>query len=139
MLFAKIRPQAGSDVRIFLLLAASAASLAAVGAAGCFFAACAFDERTEVAWGGELSLPEYTGASMVSESQVAFSFSQPVAAADVFVASAEEGGFEAEAFGGEGEYSSEVLVNLSSPPSTGEKFVLAMTVATAQGNTLSLS
>ena len=139
MLFTKIKAQAAFDARIFLLLAAGALAIAGAGAAGCFFAACAVDERTEVAWTGELSLPEYEGASMRSESQAAFSFSQPVEATSVLVVSSTESGLEAAASAEEGEYSSEVLVNLSSPPSAGEAFVVAMTVATAQGNTLSLS
>ena len=139
MLFTRIRSQAACDARIFLLLAAGALALAAAGSAGCFFAACALDERAEVAWTGELTLPEFEGASMVSESQAAFSFSQPVEVTNVSVVSSEEGGFEAAVLAGDDGFSSEVLVNLSSPPSVGEKFVLAMTVATAKGNTLSLS
>ena len=129
MLFTRIKPAGNCNARLFLF----------AGVTCCFFAACAVDERSSVVWRGELSLPEYTGASMVSDSLALFSFSQPVAVTSVSVVSSEEGGFEAAASGEEGEYSSEVLVNLSSPPSVGTQFVLAMTVATAQGNTLSLS
>ena len=140
MLFTRTKACGALEPCAFLFAAAGALALACAGAAGCIFAACAVDERSEVVWSGTaLTLPEYTGASMLSESQVAFSFSEPVAATSVFVASAEEGGFEAEVSGDEDEFSSEVLVNLSQAPSAGKKFVLAMTVATAQGNTLSLS
>ena len=140
MLFTRTKTAVALEQSAFLFAAAGAFMLAAAGAAGCFFAACAADERSEVVWSGSLlSLPEYTGASMVSETQALFSFSEPVAATSVSVVSSEEGGFEAEASAGAEEYSSDVLVNLSSPPSAGKKFVIAMTVATAHGNTLSLS
>ncbi len=136
MVFEKNRAADISAQWILLFAAACAAGLAA---AICFFSACAFDERSAAVWSGTLSLPEYTGASMISETQAVFSFSQPISATSVFVASSSSGGFTAEASGVNGEFTSDVYINLSSPPAAGEEFVIAMTVATAEGNTLSLS
>lgn len=123
----------------FLVCAALCASAFVLAASGCFFAACSLERQAEVAWGGDLSFPECTGASMLSETEAVFTFSQPVSVANVFVAASSSGGFTAEASCEAGELSSDILVNLSSPPAAGEEFVLAMTVATAEGNTLSLS
>ena len=138
MLFEKSKTAGFSRQWALLFAGACAAGLALAGAAGCLFSSCALDERSEAVWAGELILPEYTGATMLSETEAVFSFSQPVAATSAFVAASSEGDF-AVAIEGDGEFSSDVHVSLSSPPSAGEKFVLAMTVETAVGNTLSLA
>ncbi len=123
----------------WILLVAVCAFGCVFAAAGCFFAACSFDERSIAVWSGTLSIPEYTGAHMVSETEAVFSFSQDVSAVSVRVASSSSGDFTAEAIDNDGEFSSDVYIALSSPPDIGEKFVLAMTVETSEGNTLSFS
>lgn len=98
---------------------------------------CALESRAAAVWGGEYSLPEFTGARVVSENTVVMEFSAPVS---VVSAEAVRGsGTPCVVEAQDGDAPGAVAFVMSAATEIGEKCVISAVVEDGGGNTLSLA
>ncbi len=114
---------------------------AAAGFAAVFFApvftGCALDSRPAAVWGGDCTVPEFTGVRMTGENTAVMDFSSPVevVSAEAVLDSGESCAVEIQ----DGAETGEVCFVLGDPPGIGEKFILSAVVEDERGNSLSVA